>query len=117
MNALKKSKKITVRFPKRLKAEMQSALIRSGYGLHGKSRWLKEAVGTLLKLNDFVDYVDQGIDINQAELTHVEAFYLDVETMQLIKDAYVQIRVKNPLFEGIQSALIRAAVIYQLMLK
>jgi hypothetical protein len=117
MNALKKSKKITVRFPKRLKAEMQTALIRSGYGLHGKSRWLKEAIDALLKLKDLIDYVDQGIDINQAELTHVEAFYLDIETIQLLKHAYVQIRVKNPLFEGIQSALIRAAVVYQLMLK
>ena len=117
MTSTRKSKKITVRFSKRLKAEMQVALIKSGYGLRGKSRWLKEAILTFLRLKDFIDYVEQGIDINQAELSEVEAFYLDMETIQLLKDAYLEIRVKYPLFEGIQSALIRASTIYQLMLK
>ncbi|HEX2548649.1 MAG TPA: hypothetical protein VHM20_02385 [Gammaproteobacteria bacterium] len=116
MNLNRKTKKITVRFPKRLKSEMQAALIKSGYGLHGKSRWLKEAIIALLKLKDFVEYVDQGISINQAELSEVEAFYFDIETIQLLKSAYLQIRAQNPLFEGPQSALIRAAVIYHLML-
>lgn len=117
MNEKKKTKKITVRFSRRMKSEMQSALIKSGYGLRGKSRWLTEAITIFLKLKDFVDYVDQGININQAELCEVEAFYLNIATIQLLKDAYLQIRVQNPLFEGIQSALIRAAVIYYLMLK
>src|SRR5436190_22990397 len=117
MHSSRKSKKITVRFPKRLKKELQTSLVNSGYGLHGKSRWLKEAIIVFLKLNDFIDYVDQGIDINQAELTEVEAFYLDMEIIQLLKEAYVRIRVQNPLFEGIQSAFIRATVVYQLMLK
>ena len=110
-------RKITVRFPKRLKAEMQAALIQSGYGLHGKSRWLKEAMAAFLRQPHFVDYVEQGIDINQAQLSEVEAFYLDLETMQMMKDAFVKVRVKYPLFEGVQSAFIRAAVIYSLMLK
>jgi hypothetical protein len=110
-------KKITVRFPKRLKAEMQAKLIKSGYGLHGKSRWLKEAINTFLLQPDFVDYVEQGIDINQAELSEVEAFYLDHETVQMLKNAFMEVRVKYPLFEGVKSALIRSAVVYSLMLK
>lgn len=117
MNNRKKTKKITVRFPKRLKAEMQAALVKSGYGLHGKSRWLQDAIHAFLRQADFVDYVEQGIDINQAELSEVEAFYLDKDTIQMIKHAFLEIRVKYPLFEGVQSALIRAAVIYSLMLK
>lgn len=117
MNNRKKTKKITVRFPKRLKSEMQAALVKSGYGLHGKSRWLKEAIHAFLQQADFVDYVDHGIDINQAELSEVEAFYLDLDTIQMVKDAFLEIRVKYPLFEGVQSALIRAAVIHSLMLK
>ena len=117
MDAIQKTKKITVRFPKRLKAEMQAALVKSGYGLHGKSRWLKEAIATFLRQPDFVDYVENGIDINQAELSEVEAFYLDIDTIQILKHAFVKVRVKYPLFEGVQSALLRSAVIYSLMLK
>lgn len=117
MNYLRKTKKVTVRFPKRLKSEMQSALIKSGYGLHGKSRWLKETIDIFLKQRNFVDFVEHGIDINQAELTEVEAFYLDADTFKLMKEAFVQVRTKHPLFEGVQSALIRAAAVYRIMLK
>ena len=113
----KNIKKITVRFPKRLKAEMQAALIKSGHGLHGKSRWLKEAIITLLSKPSFVDYVEQGININQAELTDIEAFYLDKETQGLLQEAFVAVRTKHPLFEGVQSAIVRAAVVYKLMLR
>ncbi|MBA3662295.1 MAG: hypothetical protein H0W64_11225 [Gammaproteobacteria bacterium] len=117
MENKKKNKKVTVRFPKRLKIEMQASLIKSGYGLRGKSRWLKDAISTFLLQPDFVDYVEQGIDINLAELSEIEAFYLDQETIQNVKNAFFSIRVKYPLFEGVQSAIIRAAVIYHIMLK
>lgn len=117
MNIERKTKKVTVRFSKRLKIEMQASLIQSGYGLHGKSRWLKEAIIHFLHQPHFIDYVEHGIDINQAELTEIEAFYLDANTVQLLKNAFVKVRIKYPLFEGVQSAFIRAAVIHQLMLK
>lgn len=117
MTAKPKTKKITVRFPKRLRAEMQKALIKSGYGLRGKSKWLKDAIESFLRQPDFVEYVEHGIDINQAELSEVEAFYLDTETIQNLKNAFVKVRVKYPLFEGVQSAMIRAAIVYSLMLK
>ncbi len=117
MNTNRKSKKITVRFSKRLKSEMQTALIKSGYGLHGKSRWLKEAITVFLLKPNFVDYVEHGININQAELSEVEAFYFDLDTIQLVKDAFIQVRVKYPLFEGVQSSFLRAAVVWSLMEK
>lgn len=117
MNIRKKNRKITVRFSKKLKVEMQNALIKSGYGLHGKSKWLQVAISTFLKKPDFVDYVEHGICINQAELSEIEAFYINQETVQLLKDAFVKVRVKHPLFEGVQSALIRAVIVYNLMLK
>jgi hypothetical protein len=116
MNDRKKTKKLTVRFSKRLKAEMLNALIKSGYGLRGKSKWIAESIHLLLKQNNFIELAEQGIDINQAELIEVEAFYLDIETIHLIKKALIEIRVKYPLFEGVQSAIVRAAVIYRLML-
>lgn len=117
MDLTKKNKKVTVRFPKRLKAEMQSALVKSGYGLHGKSKWLKEALVTFLQQSNFIDYVEHGTDINQAELSQVEAFYFDDHSFEMLKTAFVKVRVTFPLFEGVQSAIIRAAVVYELMLK
>jgi hypothetical protein len=112
----KKTKKVTVRFSKRLKSEMLNALVNSGYGLRGKSKWLAEAIQLFQKQSNFIELADQGMDINQAELTEVEAFYLDAETIEKVKKASIDIRKQHPLFAGVQSALIRSAVIYRLML-
>lgn len=114
---LSKTKKITVRFSKRLKAEMQHAIVDSNYGLHGKSRWLAEAIKNFLTQPNYLDWVEHGVSVNQADLTEVEAFYLHEETLKTIKQSLFDIRVKYPLFEGVQSALIRACIIYRLMLK
>lgn len=112
----KKIKKVTIRFSSRLKSEMQTALIKSGYGLRGKSKWLAEAIQLFIQQSNFVEFAEQGMDINQAELTVVEAFYLDFVTLGCVTAALIDIRKQDPLFKGVQSALIRAAVIYRLML-
>lgn len=111
----KPTKKVTVRFSNRLKKEMLNALVVSDYGLRGKSKWLTEAIMVFLQQKDFIELAEQGIDINQAELTDIEAFYLDTQTIQSLKHASIQIRTQHPLFEGVLSALVRAAVIYRLM--
>ncbi len=113
----KVSKKITVRFSKRLREEMQQSVIGAGYGLHGKSRWLFDAINFFLQQPNYIDLVEHGIDVNQAELAGVEAFYLNEETIKSLKEALLAVRVKYPLLEGVQSAFIRACVIYRLMLK
>jgi len=112
-----KTKKITVRFPKRLKNEMQTALIDAGYGLHGKSKWLKDALVIFLEQSNFLEYVENGTVINQANLSEVEAFYFDYPIVEMLKTAFIEVRIAFPLFEGVQSAIIRAAVVYKLMLK
>jgi len=113
----KKSKKITIRVSSRLRGEVQSAVNKAGFGSRGKSKWLKQAIANFLKDPNFVDYVEHGTDINQAELNQVEAFYIDQETILKLKEAVLTVRVKYPMFEGVQSALIRAAIVYSLMLK
>ncbi|MEO8402867.1 MAG: hypothetical protein ABI597_13930 [Gammaproteobacteria bacterium] len=117
MKSKKKTKKITVRFSERLKMEMQQSIINSNYGLHGKSRWLGEAIDLFLAQQNYVELVEHGIDINQADLSEVEAFYLNEDTIEAVKKALTSVRVKYPLFEGVQSAFIRACVTFRLMLR
>lgn len=114
---MSEKKKVTVRFSAKLKAEMQTALIESGYGLHGKSKWLQEGIIEFLGQPSFIESVENGISMNQADLTEVEAFYFSPEIIQLLKSAYIKVRTKYPLFEGVQSAIIRSAVVHKLMLK
>jgi glutamate racemase len=110
-----KAKKITVRFSKSLKAEMQHAIIKLGYGLHGKSRWLTDAVVNFLKQPNYIELVEHGINMNQADLCDVEAFYLHERIVNEVKQALIQVRTHFPMLEGVQSAFIRSCVIYQLV--
>ncbi len=117
MQPKKKTKKITVRFSQQLKIEMQQSIVKSNYGLHGKSRWLAEAIDLFLGQQNYVELVEHGININQADLSVVEAFYLGEETINAVKKALTSVRTRYPLFEGVKSAFIRACVTFRLMLK
>ncbi len=113
----KRTKKITVRFPKRLRGEMQAAILAEQYGARGKSKWLSEAIEYFINHGNYLDLVDNGTGMNQSDLAEVEAFYLEESAKNNLKNALLQVRQKYPLFEGVQSALIRACVVYRLMLK
>jgi hypothetical protein len=117
MKLRKNTKKITVRFSYQLRIEMQQSIIKSNYGLHGKSKWLAEAIDLFLEQQNYVEWVEHGININQADLSEVEAFYLNNDSINSVKEALTTVRIKYPLFEGVQSAFIRACVIFRLMLK
>jgi hypothetical protein len=110
-----KSKKVTIRFSKKMKIEMQKAVIDSDYGLHGKSKWLAAAIKKLTLNPYLISLVGNGTSESQAELTEVEAFYLSNETLEDIKFVIIKVREQDPFFEGIQSALIRASIVYALM--
>lgn len=112
-----KIRKVTVRFSKRLKFEMQESIIHQGYGLHGKSKWLGDAIINFLEQRNYIELVEHAVNINQSELSEVEAFYLKEATIISLRSALLKVRVKYPLLEGVQSAFIRACVIYRLMLK
>lgn len=111
----KGTKKITVRFSYKLKSEMQQDIIKLGYGLHGKSRWICEAMQEFLSRADYLTIVDNGMGINQGELNSVEAFYVDADTIVLLRKAIMEIRQQYPLFEGVQSAIIRACAVSRLL--
>lgn len=111
-----KKKKITVRFSKKLKKEMHEHIVMEGYGLHEKSRWLTEAIDRFLIQANYIDLVENGMNINQSQLSEIEAFYLTEQTRVNLRAALFDVRVKAPLMEGVQSAIIRASVVYRMML-
>ena len=110
-----KSKKITVRISDTMKTALQNDVMKCGYGFHGKSRWLSEAVSSFLQVPSYVDLVENGECSNQAQLTSVEAFYVPISLISKLKKAQLEVRKNNPLLEGVQSAIIRASVVNRLM--
>ena len=54
---MKSNSRTTVRLPKGVRQEMLKRIVQEGYGLRGKSKWITEAIDSLLALPNFVDYV------------------------------------------------------------
>ncbi len=110
-----KTKKITVRFSNKMKREMEKDIIENGYGMHGKSKWVSEAITALSVLSNLNELIEDGENINQGILESVEAFYLSENTMTVLKELMIKARRYNPMLVGVQSSIIRASVINKLI--
>ena len=98
--------------PLTLKTMLRQAVADDGYGGKGKSRWVREALTQLFKHDPDLMNVGVGddLEVNDAE----DAFFLSMENGLAIDAAVEIIRSQYPRAEGIQSAIVRAAVRYRL---
>ena len=98
--------------PLALKTLLGQAVADDGYGGKGKSRWVREALTQLFEHDPDLMHVGVGddLEVNDAE----DAFFLSMENGLAIDAAVEVIRSQYPRAEGIQSAIIRAAVRYRL---
>ncbi len=105
-------KRVACRMPLALKTLLGQAVTDDGYGGKGKSRWVREALTQLFEHDPDLMNVGVGddLEVNDAE----DAFFLSMENELAIDAAVEVIRSQYPRAEGIQSAIIRAAVRYRL---
>ena len=98
--------------PLNLKTTLRQVVADDGYGGKGKSRWVREALTQLFKHDPDLMNVGVGddLEVNDAE----DAFFLSMENGLAIDAAVEIIRSQYPRAEGVQSAIIRAAVRYRL---
>lgn len=105
--------KTTVRLPNSTRQEMMEVIIKSGYGMRGKSKWLSEAIHQLLSINNYHEFVDIG---NEMEgLSDIESFYITEELKAQLDQALVIVRTYYPAMEGVQSCIIRTSIIQRLI--
>lgn len=98
--------------PLTLKTMLRQAVADDGYGGKGKSRWVREALTQLFEHDPDLMNVGVGddLEVNDAE----DAFFLNMENGLAIDAAVEVIRSQYPRAEGIQSAIVRAAVRHRL---
>lgn len=108
------SKKITVRLPADLDFELANRVVAQGYGMRGKSKWVMEAVNNFLDLQDYIELVAYGEDLEEANFNKPQAFYIDGDVVKKIQDALLAIRKVNPTLEGIKSLIIRSSIIQRI---
>lgn len=87
--------KVTFAVPNNLKNELRKHVIKDGYGLRGKSKWISEAVESLLEYKDFLElisYSDEMHGFDQIETAVVEyslKIKLDKAIIQIRRVPYV----------------------------
>ncbi len=84
------------------------AAVEEDYGMMGKRKWIKEAIADLVKTDMGLASVGLGehYEVHDAQ----DVVIMDMKTVQRLEAAMTMIRRQDPLFEGVQSAVIRAAI-------
>ena len=77
-------------------------------GKKGKSRWIHIAIEELFESDPILQSVGQGEDLNVNDATDV--INITPELRDRIETAILKLRRQDPLMEGVQSAIIRAAI-------
>ena len=106
------SKKTTYRLPSHLRKKMLESVARE-YGKKGKSRWIKEAITGLITKDTGLSSVGLGEDYETYDASDV--IIIDSATFERLQTAMTTIRRQDPLYEGVQSSVIRAAIRMRLM--
>ena len=105
--------KVSFALPTSLKKEIRERVIRDGYGLRGKSRWVTEAIESLLSIKDYpklISYNDEMSGFNE-----IETIVIDYKIRKNIEVAVLQIRKQYPTLEGVKSCIFRTAVMQRLL--
>lgn len=88
-------------------------VIKDGYGMRGKSRWVTEAIQDFLKLDDFPDMVAIAEDMEQ--LSEMVSLRLPEDLLNRMDEAIVTVRRAYPAIEGVKSNLIRASILQRII--
>ena len=99
--------KTTYRLPSDLKVKMLQAVEKS-YGKKKKSQWINEAINNLVKYD--IGLASVGLGEHYECQDKSDVLLLDEKTFQALETAMTIVRRQDPLYEGVQSSIIRAAI-------
>lgn len=109
------SNKIKISFviPENLQQDLRERIVIDGYTLKGKSRWVTEAIEQLLKINNYIDLVK--VNDEMAGFEKFESVLVDRELKRKLEESVICIRQKYPEIEGVQSRILRTAILQRLL--
>ena len=102
-------KMTSVKLPGSLHQQVLENIVKNGYGLRGKSRWVVEAVSSFLGLSNYQELVD--IATEELGLLHETiCVRLPDEIDREIDSVIISVRKQYPDMEGVRSNIIRASI-------
>ena len=89
-------------------------VVKDGYGLKGKSRWIKEAVENFLMIPNHPELVAIADDIEKLDKSI--CIRIPADFANKIERAVTEIRKIYPNLEGVRSNIFRASIMQRLIL-
>jgi hypothetical protein len=105
--------KITFVLPETLQKDLKEHVVKDGYDLKGKSRWVTEAIASLLAVKSFPDYVKLNDEMQG--FGKLESVVVARTLKKQLEDAVIHIRKQYPAIEGVQSRIVRTAIVQRLL--
>lgn len=105
--------KISFVLPEGLQKDLRERIVLDGYSLKGKSQWVVEAIEQLLNLQDFMDSVKVN-DVMQG-FEKLESILIERKLKKQLEDSVIRVRKKYPEIEGVQSRIMRTAILQRLL--
>lgn len=105
--------KISFVLPEGLQKDLRERMVLDGYSLKGKSQWVAEAVEKLFQLSDFMDLVKVN-DVMQG-FEKFESVLIDKKLKMQLDDGVIQVRKRYPEIDGVQSRIMRTAILQRLL--
>lgn len=105
--------KITFVIPTRLQDEFKSKIIKDGYENKGKSQWVTEAIEELLVTQSFPELVKLNDAMKGFE--KLESVVISKELKTQLDEAIISIRKMYPDIEGVQSRILRTAIMQRIL--
>jgi hypothetical protein len=105
--------KITFVLPVTLQKDLKEKVIKDGYDMKGKSRWVSEAIEKLLITHRFPDLVKINDEMKGFE--KLESVVISRELKKKLDEAIINVRKIYLSIEGVQSRIVRTAIVQRLL--
>lgn len=105
--------KISFVIPSILKKDLQTRMVQDGYDLKEKSRWIIEAVEQLFEMKTYADLVKINDEMTRFEKR--ESVVVSRDLKSRLNNAIIHIRKIYPSLEGVQSRILRTAIVQRLL--
>lgn len=105
--------KVTFAIPRSLKNEIREHVVKAGYGLRGKSKWVSESVEKLLAIKDYPELISYNDEMHGFD--EIETVVVDYKLKLELDKAILTVRKEYPTLEGVKSRLMRTAIMQRIL--
>ena len=104
--------RLNVNLPSNAKKELRERMIKDGYGLKEKSKWIGEAIQDFIQTDDFAQLTEMAGSLSN--INAIESVNISPELDSKLEEACIKARTVYPLLEGVKSLVVRASIIRRL---